>query len=102
MYPVQTKLYPVQGKLYPFQTKSGIPIIKLLKKTFSAVFALSNVRNLLPSNIKNTIYNSLFPSFVETEFQPGREIYKSPKIKKISFHQKRAAKAYLKYKNSFT
>ena len=91
MYPVQTKLYPVQIKLHPFQTKSGIPIIKLLKKTFSAVFALSNVRNLLPSNIKNTIYNSLFPSFVETEFQPGREI-KILKSKKNSLHQKRAVR----------
>ena len=85
MYPVQTKLYPVQGKLYPFQTKSGITILKLLKKRpLSAVFALLNVRNLLPSNIKNTIYNSLFPSFVETEFQPGREI-KVLKSKKLAF-----------------
>ena len=30
-----------------------------------AVFALSNVRNILPSNIKHTIYNSLFCSFEE-------------------------------------
>ena len=36
-------------------------------KPSSAVFAiaLSNVRNLLPSNIEHTLYNSLFQSFVE-------------------------------------
>ena len=36
-------------------------------KPFSAVFAiaLSNVRNLLPSNIEHTLFNSLFQSFVE-------------------------------------
>ena len=33
-------------------------------KASSPVFALSNIRNLLPSNIKHTIYNSLFRSFV--------------------------------------
>ena len=39
--------------------------VKAVKnKASSAVFALSNVRNLLPSNIKHTIYNSLFRSFV--------------------------------------
>jgi len=34
-------------------------------KAFSAVFALSNVRNLLPRKIKHTIYDSLFRSFEE-------------------------------------
>ena len=34
-------------------------------KAASAVYALSRVRNLLPSNIKYIIYNSLFRSFIE-------------------------------------
>ena len=40
--------------------------IKAIKnKTFTAVYALAKVQNLLPSNIKLTIYNSLFRSYVE-------------------------------------
>ena len=31
-------------------------------------------KNLLPSNIKHTVYNSLFRSFVEYGIQPGEEI----------------------------
>jgi len=34
-------------------------------KASSAFFALSNVKNILPSNIKLTIYISLFRSFIE-------------------------------------
>ena len=34
-------------------------------KASSAVFSLSSVKNFLPSNIKLTIYNSLFRSFIE-------------------------------------
>jgi len=34
-------------------------------KAFSAVFALSSMKNILPNNIKLTIYNSLFRSFIE-------------------------------------
>jgi len=34
-------------------------------KASSAVFALLSVKNFLPSNIKLTIYNSLFRSFIE-------------------------------------
>ena len=56
-----------------------------------AVFALSNVRNLLPSNIKHAIYNSLFRSFVEYGIAAwGRN--KSPEMKKISLLQKRAVR----------
>ena len=40
--------------------------LKVVKnKASSAVFVLSNVKNFLPSNIKLTIYNSLFRSFIE-------------------------------------
>ena len=40
--------------------------LKVVKnKASSAVFALSSVKNILPSNIKLTIYNSLFRSFIE-------------------------------------
>jgi len=57
--------------------------VKAVKKASSAVFALSNVRNLLPSNIKHTIYNSLFRSFVEYGISAwGRN--KSPETKKIA------------------
>ena len=60
-------------------------------KASSAVFALSNIRNLLPSNIKHTIYNSLFRSFVEYGIAAwGRN--KSPEMKKISLLQKRAVR----------
>ena len=34
-------------------------------KASSAVFALSSVKNILLSNIRLTIYNSLFRSFIE-------------------------------------
>ena len=57
--------------------------VKAVKKASSAVFALSNVRNLLPSNIKHTIYNSLFRSFVEYEISAwGRN--ESPEMKKLA------------------
>jgi len=34
-------------------------------KVSSAVFALSSLKNILPSNIKLTIFHSLFRSFIE-------------------------------------
>ena len=41
-------------------------------KASSAVSALSSVKNFLPSNIKLTIYNSLyFDHLLNMEFQPG-------------------------------
>ena len=50
---------------------------------------LSNVRNLLPSNIKHTMYNSLFRSFVEYRISAwGKN--KSTEMKKISLLLKSA------------
>ena len=61
--------------------------VKAVKnKASSAVFALSNARNLLPSNIKHTIYNTLFCSFVEYGISAwGKN--KNPEMKKISLLQ---------------
>ena len=65
-------------------------------KPFSAVFAiaLSNVRNLLPSNIEHTLFNSLFQSFVEygisSSLGGGRN--ESLEIKKISLLQKHSVR----------
>ena len=58
--------------------------VKAVKnKASSAVFALSNVINLLPCNIKHTIYNSLFRSFIEYGILAWRR-NKCPEMKKIS------------------
>ena len=62
-------------------------------KASSAVFALSNVRNLLPCNIKHTIYNSLFRSFVEYGISAwGRN--KSPEMKKNKLAPKTCSQNY--------
>ena len=66
--------------------------VKAVKnKASSAVFALSNVRNLLPSNIRHTIYKSLFRSFVEYGISAWRR-NKCPEMKKISLLQKCAVR----------
>ena len=58
-------------------------------KASSAVFALSSVKNILSSNIKLTIYNSLFRLFTEYGISAwGRNKYSE--MKKIHILQKRA------------
>ena len=61
-------------KLYTFyfiQNHINFFLFQTLKTLFSwcnfnnAVYALAKVQNLLPSNIKLTIYNSLFISYIE-------------------------------------
>lgn len=67
-------------------------------KASSAVFALSKVRNLLPSNIKLNIYNSLFRSYVDYGISAwGRNT--SPDMKKINVLQKRALRVIENVKN---
>ena len=62
---------------------SCIFLILSSKSLDSAVFALSNVRNLLQNNIKHTIYNYFFRSFVKYVIAAwGRN--KSPEMKKIA------------------
>ena len=71
-------------------------------KAASANYALSKLRNLLPMNVKYTIYNSLFRSHIEFNILCwGRSQYKD--IHKITTLQKRAVRyiANLKY-NSHT
>ena len=66
--------------------------IKAIKnKTSTAVYALAKVRNLLPSNIKLTIYNSLFRSYVEYGISCWGKIA-CPDMKKIFTLQKRAVR----------
>ena len=55
------------------------------------MFALSKIRNLLPSNIKLTIYNSLFRSFVEYGISAWG-LGKSKDMRKLSILQKRAVR----------
>ena len=55
----------------------------------SAVFALSSVKNFLPSNIKLTIYNSLFRSFIEYAISAWG-CNKCSEMKQIHILQKRA------------
>ena len=63
--------------------------LKAIKNKASSV--VRNVRNLLPSNIKHTIYNSLFRSFVEYGIAAwGRN--RSPEMKKLWLLQKRAVR----------
>ena len=66
--------------------------LKLVKnKASSAVFALSSVKNILPSNIKLTIYNSLFRSYIEYGISAwGRN--KCSEMKQIHILQKRAVR----------
>ena len=57
-------------------------------KASSAVFALSSVKNILPSNNKLTIFNSLFRSFIEYGISAwGRN--KCSEMKQIHILQKR-------------
>ena len=58
-------------------------------KASSAVFALSSVKNFLPSNIKLTIYNSLFRSFIEYAISAWG-CNKCSEMKQIHILQKRA------------
>jgi hypothetical protein len=58
-------------------------------KASSAVFALSSVKNILPSNIKLTIYNSLFRSFIEYAISAWG-CNKCSEMKQIHILQKRA------------
>ena len=58
-------------------------------KASSAVFALSSVKNILPSNIKLTIYNSLFRSFIEYGISAWG-CNKCSEMKQIHILQKRA------------
>ena len=60
-------------------------------KTASAVYTLSKVRTLLPNHIKYTIYNSLFRSHIEYGINCWGKA-KSPEIKRIITHQKRACR----------
>ena len=60
-------------------------------KVSSSLFALSKIRNLLPSNIKLTIYNSLFRSFVEYGISAWG-LGKSKDMRKLSILQKRAVR----------
>ena len=61
------------------------------KKVQGAVFALSKIRNLLPSHIKYTVYNSLFRSFIEYGISAwGKTV--NTEIKRICILQKRAVR----------
>ena len=66
-------------------------------KAASATFALSKVKKLLPSNIKYTIYNTLFRSFVEYGITALGKA-KGAELCRISMLQKKAVR-YLEMQN---